>query len=1173
MICTFYSYKGGVGRSMALANVAAAMARDGMRVLMVDFDLEAPGLEQFFPIDYRQLRQHEGLLDLLLRYKQAMARGPEPGDEPASFRRLSELFIVPIYDQLPSGGRLDLLPAGQRGDDEQLARYAHNLRTFDWQDFYFNWAGELFFEWLRTTLVPGLYDAVLVDSRTGVTEMGGICAYQLADTIVMLCASNYQNIDGTHNVVRNFLSPRVRALRRNRPLEVLIVPARIEQHDDKLLHEFRERFEQTFDAYTPPALHSAGRSFWSLLIPYEPRYAFEEQVVERGRHVDGKAEVASALRRLVEALALLAEPEAPLGRLAPVPAADRPRPAAPQYDVTSRTAGYDVFVSCRPEDRGAAEQIAGKLRESGLSVVLADQQGRPAAEPAVEDALRLSRTCLVLFGDDGASSLQNETVRAAIEGSADRLTIVPVLLPGGDRPSEQRLPALVRSLQWADLRGGLDDAEGFAKLLRAVRGSMPHAELAATTVELGTPFRGLLPFGEDDASFFFGREALVEELLSRVKHSSLLAVVGPSGSGKSSVVRAGLIPALRRGEIPGSERWICVAMRPGERPLEALAAAVAPLGGTGEVEITALARRLAEDPQALRSTAERALEKQSGARLVLLVDQLEEVWTLTRDQAKREAFVRLLLEAAEPGGPVVVLLTLRADFVGEALAYRDLAAALTRSLVLVGPMSREELRRAIVGPAKAVGLALEPGLVELILEDMAGEPGALPLLQSLLFELYRRRGSGYLKLTSYEAIGGVQGVLAFTGDSAFQALTPEEQAIARRVLLRLVQPGEGAADSRRRATIDELLPSGDVPARVEQVVQRLTAERLLVTGRDQGGAVTVELAHEALIHGWPLLRRWVAEEREALHALRQLGDAALDWERSGRDRSYLFRGARLASATERFAGGSDLNRLERAFLAESARVERTRSRVRRGSLIAGFIVAATMVSCVVLFALLYVQLDRSVQSTQATSAAVAATALSQSNATATAEAAARSLAERANTTAYSPDRSLVASFDAENFFTVRRNGSADVLFRIDSSGRRGTTTAFSPDGRLVAVGFDDGTIELRDSLSGDLRAALTGHTGAVQRISFGPDGRILASAGDTTGRLWDVPSESQLAVLDHAEPVVSIDFTPDGRLVSTVTADGTIRTWTPAGQLVETKLASPTPTAPARRPTAPPVSP
>lgn len=237
MICTFYSYKGGVGRSMALANVADRLSRYGLKTLIVDFDLEAPGLERFFPIDMQASRDNPGLLDLLIAYKEAMSQ--VVGRSTREFQKL-ERFIFPVYYELPGGGSLHLLSAGMRGNDEQLSNYAYQLRTFDWQEFYFDWGGELFFRWLARE-IGKRYDIALVDSRTGVTKMGGVCAYQLADSLVMFCAPNAQNLQGTREVLRNFNSERVRALRRDRTLQVLVAPARVHQ-DSPELEKFRAAF-------------------------------------------------------------------------------------------------------------------------------------------------------------------------------------------------------------------------------------------------------------------------------------------------------------------------------------------------------------------------------------------------------------------------------------------------------------------------------------------------------------------------------------------------------------------------------------------------------------------------------------------------------------------------------------------------------------------------------------------------------------------------------------------------------------------------------------------------------------------------------------------------------------------------------------------------------------------
>ena len=304
MIVTFYSYKGGVGRSMALANVADLLARSGLRVLMVDFDLEAPGLEHFFPIDHDEVRAHEGLLDLLLTFKRSMSTASSGSEERNEFRQLDR-FLTTVYPPQQGAGGIDLLPAGGRLTDEQIGRYGQELRRFDWLDFYFAWSGELFFEWLRRTFADR-YEAVLVDSRTGVTEMGGICAYQLADAIVVLCAPNLQNVEGTEAMVRHFLSPQVRAVRGDRPVEVLIVPARVDQENATLQRTFEQRFQERFASYLPAALAGQGLSLWDLQIPYEPRYAFDEQVVTDPRRAEERRGLAAAYGKLLRGIALLA---------------------------------------------------------------------------------------------------------------------------------------------------------------------------------------------------------------------------------------------------------------------------------------------------------------------------------------------------------------------------------------------------------------------------------------------------------------------------------------------------------------------------------------------------------------------------------------------------------------------------------------------------------------------------------------------------------------------------------------------------------------------------------------------------------------------------------------------------------------------------------------------------
>jgi WD40 repeat protein len=459
------------------------------------------------------------------------------------------------------------------------------------------------------------------------------------------------------------------------------------------------------------------------------------------------------------------------------------------------------------------------------------------------------------------------------------------------------------------------------------------------------PYRGLAAFEEEHAEFYFGREALVSQLLEKLKQtlsaaarstevraSRFLTVLGASGSGKSSLAQAGLIPALRTGALPGSAEWVIRVMKPGSQPLEELATQVAvTLGGEDRLEARKrLLNQLTSDGRTLHLVIRAAWwQAPPEQRLLLVVDQFEEVFTLCHDEARRQSFIEnLLYAAAVDTGRVIVLLTMRADFYHRCAAYPELAGRVSAQQLLVGPMSEDELRRAIEQPARHVGLRFETGLVDAILADVAQQPGALPLLQHALLELWEGRYGRLLMLRAYQASGGVSGAIAQRADTLYDSLNPEEQIIVRRVMLRLTQPGEGTEDTRRRARRSELLlgAAGSGPddnqihaETVESVLQKLADARLITTMRDADTATEyVDVAHEALIRGWTRLREWIDRDRESLRTHRRLTEAAAEWERYSQDESYLYRGARLAEAEEwAEAHRNDLNLLEHQFLQAS----------------------------------------------------------------------------------------------------------------------------------------------------------------------------------------------------------------------------------------------------------------
>ena len=420
-----------------------------------------------------------------------------------------------------------------------------------------------------------------------------------------------------------------------------------------------------------------------------------------------------------------------------------------------------------------------------------------------------------------------------------------------------------------------------------------------------SPYRGLFAFREEDDRYFFGREDFVDQLLTAAYQRSLVAVVGPSGSGKSSVIHAGLVASLRR-----EPSWIIANFRPSRRPFQALAGALIHLleAQQSETERLLAVRRLADALEfgdlALLEVVDRILEQAQASdqsllhhRFLLVVDQFEELYTLVTEAAVREHFLdtvlSLVFDQQHRTPPHFTLVfTLRADFLGQMLDYRPLADALTEGDVKLGPMTRPEMTRAIVNPAHLHGVAFEAGLVARILDDVRAEPGHLPLLQFALEMLWAEQEAGQLTHRAYEEIGKVAGALARHADGVYNDLNPTDQALARRIFIQVVRPGLNTEDTRRLATRTEL---GDA---AWALVQRLSDSRLLVTNLDDGGNETVEVVHEALIHGWQWLQEWMQADRDFRLWQERLRGALAQWEVSQHDEGALLRGRPLAEAED-----------------------------------------------------------------------------------------------------------------------------------------------------------------------------------------------------------------------------------------------------------------------------------
>jgi WD40 repeat protein/tRNA A-37 threonylcarbamoyl transferase component Bud32/energy-coupling factor transporter ATP-binding protein EcfA2 len=598
------------------------------------------------------------------------------------------------------------------------------------------------------------------------------------------------------------------------------------------------------------------------------------------------------------------------------------------------------------------------------------------------------------------------------------------------------------------------------------------------------PYRGLLAFEPADGDLFFGREELIAAMLDDVRKSGFLAVVGPSGSGKSSLVRAGLVPAL-------ADEGRCVVMNPGNDP------------------VAALEHALGDEPA------------------LLVVDQLEEAFTLCPEEAPRARFLDALIDLSQSDTANVVAV-LRADFYGRCADHPRLAAAVAAHQRLLGPMQTDELRRAIERPALAGGLRLEAGLVDGMLADVDGEPGALPLLSHALYESWIRRDGRVLTLAGYRAAGGVRGAIAHTADEVYEGCSPQEQALMRRMFLQLTELGESTEDTRRRVPLTELTPE-DEGAEVGAVLEELAGSRLLVVG--DGSA---EIAHEALIREWPRLRGWLAEDRDELRTRRQLATAARSWDEGGRDDADLYRGARLDAALERVDEQRQLSPVEREFLdAGQASQERelaTAQRRARRLRVLLAIVAGALVAAVIAGSFALIQRG-------------------SARRTATEAQAGRLAAQSREVAAQHPDLALLLALEAGNLVD-----SVDSRGALLAALERATwirawlqgfespvvATAFNPSGTLLAATTIEGTTLYDTGSWKPVGEPLRSSQGGLSGVDFSPDGRTLAIAGGE-GRveLWDVATRRELrnltdpAAVAYGEPALSaVRYSPDGSVIA-----------------------------------------
>ncbi len=763
-----------------------------------------------------------------------------------------------------------------------------------------------------------------------------------------------------------------------------------------------------------------------------------------------------------------------------------------------------VFVSYSHEDRNFVTRLRTDLQAHGIEVWVDKegiQAGTPDWEQALRDAIHTAHAVLFIASPDARNS---RYVKDELRIAEYYQRVVYPLWVAGNQWIEA-VPIGLGSVQYIDVRESRyqtalpEIVQTIQRTFKEITASLPPGP--STDFEPRNPYKGLLAFRIEDAGDFFGRTRLVHELVQSVQQmlaterqdeasSRLLTVIGASGSGKSSVVMAGLLYQLQQGALPASRDWLYLdPMVPGKHPLEAL---------TLTLSRHFPARSLASIAEDLQADSTRGLHllmtslvKRPDTKAVLFIDQFEELFTQTSSEDERRHFLAILISAiTEPGGSVIALLTLRADFYDRPLRYPEIGRLIEARRVVMFALEMTDFREVIEQPARLpdVQLTFEADLVGDLLFDVQGQSGALPLLQFTLDQLFQRRQGHLLTRQAYEELGGIKGALAQHAETTYLSLPSEDhRRLARALFLRLVDAGTLEQDAtRRRAPLSELtLTDANEMILLHEVVRTFTAARLLTTNTITGTA-TVEVSHEALISKWARLHNWLGEAYEDIRLQKKLSEDVAAWIHVGKPADRLYRGSQLVEA-QVWRTQNIPSQDEEAFLQASA-AEQEREKAAEKQKQRRYTRRVVLVG---------------IGGLGLVAAAIPLTRY------------------------FFPS----SSASRPSFQTVTYRGHSSL---VDSA-------AWSPDGKYIASASNDQSVQVWEALTARRVQTYRGHTGSVISAAWSPDGKYIASAGvDATVQVWEALSARHV---QSYKGVFSAAWSPDGKYIASASLDTTVQVW------------------------------